>query len=534
MRLALATVLAASLMLTADPASPAETLVVPHFVDDTASSGVDSVYAGDWQYMVGGGVAAFDCNGDGFPDLALAGGERPAGLFVNASQRGGALRFERSTSGIELEHVTGVYPLDIDGDGVMDLVLLRVGETVLMRGLGGCRFERANERWHFDGGDAWWTAFSATWEAGASWPTLALGAYIDPKAEAEPWGSCTQNRLYRPAADPRSFAAPVALKPSYCALSMLFTDWNRSGTPSLRVSNDREYYEGGQEQLWHVDPGKPPALYTDAEGWQPLKIWGMGIASTTLPGDIYPSYYLTSMADQKLQTLVEVKEGTAPRPRFRDVAFPKGVTAHRPYTGSDLKPSTGWHAQFEDVNNDGLADLFVAKGNIDRMPDFAARDPNNLLLQLSDGRFKEVGDVAGVASFSVSRGAVLADLNMDGLLDLVVTRRREPATLWRNTTVGAGHWLGLRLSQDGPNRDAIGAWIEVEQDGRIQRREITSGGGHASGVNGWWHFGLGVGAAARVRVQWPGTPFDAWRQVSADAFYVLSPGGVQAWQPKAR
>ncbi len=87
----------------------------------------------------------------------------------------------------------------------MDLVLLRVGETVLMRGVGGCHFERANERWGFDGGNAWWTAFAATWERGASWPTLALGAYIDPKAEMEPWGSCTENRLFRPQGERRRF-----------------------------------------------------------------------------------------------------------------------------------------------------------------------------------------------------------------------------------------------------------------------------------------------------------------------------------------
>ncbi len=47
---------------------------------------------------------------------------------------------------------------------------------------------------------------------------------------------------------------------------MLFTDWNRSGTPSLRVSNDREYYKGGQEQMWHLEPGQPPALYTAGRG----------------------------------------------------------------------------------------------------------------------------------------------------------------------------------------------------------------------------------------------------------------------------
>ena len=89
---------------------------------------------------------------------------------------------------------------------------------------------------------------------------------------------------------------------------MLFTDWNKSGTPSLRVSNDREYYEGGQEQLWHVDPGKAPALYTDAEGWKVLRIWGMGIASADLNGDGYPEYFLTSMADNKLQTLAAIPQ----------------------------------------------------------------------------------------------------------------------------------------------------------------------------------------------------------------------------------
>ena len=105
------------------------------------------------------------------------------------------------------------------------------------------------------------------------------------------------------------------------------------------------------------------------------------------------------MADNKLQTLAAVPaDGTPPKPSYADVAFAKGVTAHRPYTGDDLKPSTAWHTQFEDVNNDGLVDLFIAKGNVGEMPDFAMKDPNNLLLQLADGKFVEAGDKAGVAS----------------------------------------------------------------------------------------------------------------------------------------
>ena len=142
--------------------------VIPRFVEETGSAGIDSVYAGGWQYMVGGGVATLDCNDDGFPDRLLAGGEAPAKFYRNTSTRGGALHFEAEHSGLELDGVTGAYPLDIDSDGITDLVLLRVGETVAMRGLGACKFERANERWGFNGGDAWWTSFAATFERGAA------------------------------------------------------------------------------------------------------------------------------------------------------------------------------------------------------------------------------------------------------------------------------------------------------------------------------------------------------------------------------
>ena len=241
----------AAVMTLTWPAFAQETLVdpnvvaVPHFVDDTAKVGIDSVYKGEWQYMVGGGVAAFDCAGDGFASLFFAGGESPAKFYRNVSKRGGDIRFKEQTSGLELSNVIGAYPIDVDGDGIADVMLLRVGGNVLMRGLGNCKFERANELWGFEGGDSWSTAFSATWERGALWPTLAIGNYVNRHEEVAPWGTCTDNWLFRPAAEDgapqRKFAPPIALKPSFCSLSMLFSDWNRSGTPSLRVANDRDY-----------------------------------------------------------------------------------------------------------------------------------------------------------------------------------------------------------------------------------------------------------------------------------------------------
>ncbi len=506
--------------------------LVPQFTEETATAGVDSTYTGEWEYMVGGGAAVFDCNDDGFPDLFLAGGEGKARFWRNASSRGGALRFDKTDSGLELDHVTGAYPVDIDSDGIMDLVLLRVGENVVMKGQGQCRFIRANEDWGFDGGDAWSTALAATWEKGQPWPTIAVGNYIDRTKDEFPWGSCTPNWLHRPAADGKSFAPPVPLKPSFCSLSMLFTDWNRSGTPSLRVTNDREYYKGGQEQMWKMPPGEPPALYTKDDGWKYLRIWGMGIASTDVNGDGYPDYFLSSMADNKLQTLASPSQDGTVKPGFIDVAFARGATAHRPYTGGDVRPSTAWHVQFEDVNNDSHPDLFIAKGNVSDMPDFAASDPNNLLLMDADGLFHEVGDKSGVASMAVSRGAALADFNLDGLVDLVVVNRHSPAQIWRNTTEGAGHWLELRPVQPSPNCDAVGGWLEVRTGDRIQSRELTVGGGHVGGQSGWWHAGIGPADSAEVRVIWPDGTADDWQSVAADGFYRLERGkAAEQWTP---
>jgi hypothetical protein len=314
---------------------------------------------------------------------------------------------------------------------------------------------------------------------------------------------------------------------------MLFSDWNRSGTASLRVSNDREYYKGGEEQLWRMPPGAAPVRYGPADGWKPLQIWGMGIASHDITGDGYPEVFLTSMSDNKLQTL----EAGPAQPRYVDIAFKRGATAHRPYVGGDVRPSTAWHAQFADLNNDGLADLFVAKGNVSSMPDFAALDPNNLLLQATDGQFIEAGHTAGIASVLRGRGGLVVDFNGDGLLDVVVVNRGDRAQLWRQLPARLpeqARWLQLRLQQDGSNRDAVGAWVEVRTgpDDRptVQRQELTVGGGHASGHMGWMHFGLGSASRAQVRIQWPQGDWSAWQPVESDRFYTARPSGLTPWK----
>jgi hypothetical protein len=501
--------------------------IAPHFVEQAAAAGVTHAYDGDFEFYVGGGVAVFDCDGDHMPDMYLAGGTSPAGLYRNASQPGGTLQFQAIPSpSTDLGEVTGAYPIDIDSDGVVDLAVLRYGEDVLLRGLGGCRFERANEAWSFDGGVAWSTAFTARWDEGKQFPTMAIGHYLTSTDPNE--FSCADNELIQPAADRPAFAAPQALLPGWCTLSMLFSDWDRSGRRDLRISNDRHYYgdvSGGQEQLWRIPVLGEPSEYNADEGWQPLKIWGMGIASYDVTGDGYPDYYLTSQGDNKLQALAT----DASRPDFKDIALGREATAHRPYEGDTTMPSTAWHDEFEDVNNDGAIDLFVSKGNVEAMPDFAGRDPSNLLLGDSSGMFHESAPEAGLVDFARARGAAVTDLNADGLLDMVVVTRRENVRLWRNIGAGTseapaplGHWLSLQLSQDGSNRDAIGSWIEVQSGGRTQTREITIGGGHVSGQLGPTHFGLGPETSAQVRVTWPDGEVGPWLTAMADAPYLVT------------
>jgi hypothetical protein len=488
-----------------------------HFSDETAQSGLRSIYRGEWQYMVGGGVAVFDCNGDGLPEIFAAGGENAASLFINRSRQQGPLRFSRKKSVTAMAGVTGAYPLDVDSDGLTDLVVLRVGASRIFRGIGRCRFADMNAKWKVDGGDAWATAFAATWENGNRWPTLAFGAYIDRAFENEPWGHCSDNWLLRPNSTQNGFVPRVPLTPSYCSLSMIFTDWNRSGTPSLRVANDREYYQGGQEQLWKLPPNGAPALYTAKEGWKFQRFWGMGIAGADLNDDGYPEYMVTSMADQRLQFL---SDGPA-KPTYKDAPYKMGATAHRPFAGGDTRPSTGWHTQFEDVNNDGRFDLFIAKGNVDVMPDFAMKDPSNVLLQNADGSFFDVAEAAGLLNYGRGRGAAIADLNLDGKLDAVIVNRNENLRVWRNDSKKLGNWIGLKLAQDESNRDGIGAWIEVKSGGKVQRREITVGGGHVSGLAGFWHFGLAENVEAQVRVIWPGGLAGEWQAVKGNALHVL-------------
>lgn len=454
----------------------------PRF-EDLSASLPPHVYAGDWEHFVGGGVAVFDCDGDGLPEVLAAGGTNPM-LFL---RNRGEMRFETGTFPI-ITGATGAYPLDIDGDGLLDLYVLRVGPDRVLRGGPDCRFDDVTAPWGLPQQDRWTTAFTAWWEG--ELPTLAIGHYVDRSDPSGPFEACDSQQLLTPG--PGGWRAET-LEPGYCTLSMLAARDARDRL-TLRISNDRHYYvRGGAEQMWDIAGRR---FLGPDDGWPRVSLWGMGIASRDLNGDGLDEVMLTSMGDQLLQ--IAQPDGT-----YAAAAYEMGTYATLPHDGSDGRPTTGWHAQFGDIDNDGRADLFIAKGNVDQMPTNAIHDPNDLLMQQPDGTFLQRATEAGVATRERARGAALADLDGDGRLDLVVVNRRATLELYRNVTPGTGHWLAIDLRQPGANSRAVGARVTVTTPDATQMQQQIVGGGHAGGQSVPLHFGLGSARRAHVRVEWP-------------------------------
>lgn len=499
------------------------------FSEQATSAGLSHIFGGNTDFVVGGGAAAFDCDNDGDSDLFLAGGTGSAQLFRNTTNKTGQIRFAAirplTGSGLEvLKSVAGVYALDIDNDTDLDLFLLRFGKNVVLENAGNCRFTVARIGPAIAKSGTWSTAFAAAWAPGATFPTLIVGNYVDRNRPLEKTGNCESNTLLRPAdagADRPAYDNASPLDPGHCALSMLFVDWRNTGKADLRIANDREYQDpDGGEQLWSIFE-ESPRLFTAADGWQDTRIWGMGLAARDIDQDGFPEIAVTNMAENKLYTL----KGRAPSaPSFDEVAWTRGAASQRPHTGGDPRPSTSWHNGFADFNNDGFDDLLIVKGNVDAMKQFAAFDPDTILLGAGNGRFAEASGDTGIALDTAGRGAAVADFDRDGCLDIVVVNRNQPASLFRNQNCDAPskNWISLTLRQPALNTLAVGATVTLKSGGRTQKRFVTIGGGHAGGAVGNLHFGLGTNRSAEIRIRWQDGATSGWTRLDAGAHYTVT------------
>jgi hypothetical protein len=91
-----------------------------------------------------------------------------------------------------------------------------------------------------------------------------------------------------------------------------------------------------------------------------------------------------------------------------------------------------------------------------------------------------------------------------------------------------GHWLAVDIDQPVPNHDAVGAWVAVRAGALEREREVTVGGGHASGQLVPLHFGLRAAESAEVRVTWPDGEVGPWLPVEADQVVRVERGAPAA------
>jgi hypothetical protein len=178
-----------------------------------------------------------------------------------------------------------------------------------------------------------------------------------------------------------------------------------------------------------------------------------------------------------------------------------------------------------DFDNDGWKDLFVARSNVlDNISLLKITrhysEPNSVFRNLGNGKFADVGSLAG-ADFQLEaphRGAAFGDLDNDGRIDVVLSVLNGPAKILHNISDNANHWILLKLVGTKSNRMGIGSQIRMEaQDGSVQWNEATTAVGYASSSDPRVHFGLGRNKRIRsIEIRWPSGIEQSLRDVQAD------------------
>ncbi len=500
---------------------------------------------------MGSGLAWGDYDDDGDPDLFLV---NFSGSILDADPVGGRHALYRNEGGGRFSDVTEQAGLakpsygqgaawgDYDNDGDLDLYLTNYGPNRLYRNEGDGRFTDVTDpagvgdpgfssaaAWGDYDNDGHIDLYVSTYvlfehrEADQARVSRQYGSEIPYTINPSAY-SPAPNRLYRNNGD-GSFT-DVAGEAGVAdiqgrSLGNLWFDFDNDGLLDLYVANDVSangvYRNRGDGSFADIGASSLAADYRGA--------MGLAVGDYDRDGDmdLFVSHWL-AQENGLFENMVS--EGLKDRQGNRRLFFMDN--AEMTGLGQISLKTVAWGTGFADLDNDGLLDLWVVNGNTLEMAADTTRlkpQPLYLFQQEPEKGFFEVGRQASptLEQRFVGRGGAHADYDSDGRVDIAVAVHGGQPLLLHNTSSGNGHWLGIRLRQQGGNTRAIGARVSVRSGGRVQTAQVGGGGSYLSQHADDLHFGLGDEAGAvEITIHWPDGSVETHPEIQPDRLVKLS------------
>jgi len=488
-----------------------------------------------------GGVAIFDYDNDGNPDIFFTNGadittlkksspkywnrlfhNNGDGTFTDVTEKAGL-----TGSGYDV----GVAIGDYDNDGCEDVFVAGVHRNTLYHNNGDGTFTDVTEKAGLAQPDK---QYGPLWSVGAAWVDvnndglldLFVVNYLKWDVHKEPPCSfegkpeyChpkyykeTPNQLFLNNGNGTftNVSAQSGIRSHLGkGMGVAIADYDGDGLPDIFVANDKLFnflfHNKGNAKFEEVAFEAGVALPEHGN-----LISGMGVDFRDFNNDGRPDIVLVALDNETFPIYQnEGKHG------FTEVTAKTGMTLLS-------TPMSGYSVHFADFDNDGWKDIFVSRGDV-QSPAMAARrhidQLNTVFRNVPGGKLSALTEEAGFAAQPPHRhrGSAFGDLNHDGKLDLVVTALSAPAEIWINDSPGGNHWLEIALQGTKSNRDGIGTNIKIVAGGLAQFNHMTTATGYASSSAGPVHFGLGAAKIVdEIDVFWPSGTKQVLQNVPAD------------------